>query len=326
MSRFRVFVTRHVYPRAIELLQSRTDVTYHDDRDGLSRDELTATVAEKDAILCQLTDSIDAAVLDAGEKLSIVANVAVGYDNIDVAAATRRGILVTNTPGVLTESTADLTFALLMATARRLTEAERFLRSGAWRQWEIDLLSGHDVHGRTLGILGMGRIGRAVARRAQGFAMRVLYSSRTRLAADLEAELGVLWTSRGELLRSADFVSLHVPLNEETRGWISAAELAAMGPDTILINTARGGIVDEDALIAALRDRRIAAAGLDVFAAEPEVDPRLLELDNVVLLPHIGSASIMTRARMCEVAATQVIARATGETPAHVVNPDALEI
>lgn len=326
MSRFRVFVTRHVYPRAIELLQSRTDVTYHDDRDGLPRDAFVEAIADQDAILCQLTDPIDAAVLAAGKRLSIVANIAVGHDNIDVAAATRRGILVTNTPGVLTESTADLTFALLMATARRLTEAERFLRSGAWRQWEIDLLSGHDVHGRTLGILGMGRIGSAVARRARGFGMRVLYFSRTRLLAEVEAELGVVWTSREELLHDADFVSLHLSLTEETRGWIGARELAAMGPDTILINTARGGVVDEEALIAALCDRRIAAAGLDVFAAEPAVDPRLLALDNVVLLPHIGSASVSTRARMCDVAAAQVIARAAGDLPAHVVNPDALDI
>jgi D-3-phosphoglycerate dehydrogenase len=326
MTDCRVLVTRHVYPEALELLGGDVDVTYHDSRDGMTRAEFTAAVADKHALLCQLTDRIDAALLDAASEMRIIANVAVGYDNIDVAAASRRGILVTNTPDVLTQSTADLAFALLMATARRLTEAERFLREGRWRQWEIDLLSGVDVHGSTLGIIGMGRIGQALARRARGFDMRVIYHSRTRLDPALERELSVTPAPLDTLLDTADIVSVHVPLTPETKGMIAARELARMQPTSVLINTSRGSIVDEDALVEVLRSGGIRGAGLDVFASEPAVDRRLLALDNVVLLPHIASSTVATRTRMCCMAAENIRAFARGGRPPNVVAVDGVGV
>ncbi len=320
MSECRVLVTRHVFPEAVDLLRPHVALTYHDSRDGMTPEELAEAVADKHALICQLTDSVGEGILDAGAELGIVANVAVGYDNIDIAAAERRGIVVTNTPGVLTESTADLAFALLMATARRITEAERFLRAGKWRQWEIDLLSGLDVHARTLGIVGMGRIGQALARRARGFGMRVIYHSRSRLDAGLEAEFGVANIAFAELLAAADFVSVHVPLTSETKGLIGAEELRQMRTTAILVNTSRGSIVDEDALIEALRTGVIRGAGLDVFASEPDIDPRLLELDNVVLLPHIASSTVATRTTMCRIAAENVLAFAQGREPPNTVD------
>ncbi|MCB9868761.1 MAG: D-glycerate dehydrogenase [Planctomycetes bacterium] len=313
MSRCRVLVTRYVYPAALELLRRHTEVDYRDSRDGLARDALTEALRSCAAVVCQLTDRIDADLLDAAPELRLIANVAVGYDNIDVGAATARGIVVTNTPGVLTESTADLAFALLLAVGRRVGEAERWLRAGNWRQWEIDLLCGREVHGATLGILGMGRIGQAVARRARGFAMEVLYHSRRQLPESTERELGARFVTRAELFAAADFVSLHLPLDATTRGSIGAAELRQMKSTACLINTARGGLVDDGALLAALREGTLAGAGLDVFPAEPEVDPGYLELENVVLLPHIGSASVATRTRMCLLAAESVVAWVRGE-------------
>jgi lactate dehydrogenase-like 2-hydroxyacid dehydrogenase len=250
----------------------------------------------------------------------VISNVAVGFDNIDLAAATRCGILVTNTPGVLTETTADLAFTLLMAAARRIVEAHKFVHSGRWKRWTIDLLAGQDIHHQTLGIFGMGRIGQAMARRARGFSMRVLYHDSVRAAQALEGELGLEFVSAEQLLREADFVSLHVPLTAETRGLIGKRELEMMKPTAILINTARGPVVDEAALAEALRDERIAGAGLDVFEREPQVCPLLLELDNVVLAPHIASASVATRQRMSVMAAENVIAALAGERPPNLVN------
>ncbi len=320
----KLLVTRHIYPEAIDLLSGHAEIEYHDDSAGLSAQALRGALTDKQAVICQLTDTIDAAVIDAAINLKVIANVAVGFDNIDVPAASGKGIVVTNTPGVLTDTTADCAFALLMAAARRVTEAERFLREGHWHQWEIDLLVGRDVHHQTLGILGMGRIGRAVARRAGGFGMQILYHDALRVPADTESELGLRFVDKETLLREADFVSVHVPLNEATRHYLGAPELALMKPGAILVNTSRGPVVDEKALAVALAEKRIAGAGLDVFEHEPEVEPGLLALDNVVIVPHIGSASIKTRTRMCTMAAENVLAVLSGSRPPNPVNPEVL--
>ncbi|HIE69827.1 MAG TPA: D-glycerate dehydrogenase, partial [Planctomycetes bacterium] len=264
--------------------------------------------------VCQLTDPMTRAVIESAPNLRVISQIAVGHDNIDIAAATARNIVVTNTPDVLTEATADLTFALLLATARKLPTAERFLRDGKWQRWDVDLLCGGDVHGSTLGLVGLGRIGQAVARRAKGFSMRVLY----------EQELGVMRVPLDALLRESDFVSLHVPLNDDTRHLISIAQLCQMKRTAVLINTARGPIVDERALIAALEEGLLAGAGLDVFEDEPNVPGDLLALPNVVLLPHIGSAVTSVRSLMCAIAARDCAAFLSGEQPEHAVNPEVL--
>jgi glyoxylate reductase len=276
----------------------------------------------KAGIICLVTDDIDAPVLEAGTALKVVANVAVGYDNVDVQTATRRGIAVTNTPGVLTDTTADFTWGLLLSIARRIPEADRYVRSGKWQEWRLMVMLGHDVYGQTLGIIGMGRIGQAVARRAQGFGMRLLYHNRHRLEPALEADLGATWVELPRLLQQADFVSLHVPLSADTTYLIGASELRMMRPSAYLINTARGPIVDEPALIRALQEDWIAGAALDVFEHEPQVPLALQELENVVLVPHIGSASVATRTKMAIMAAQNLLAVLRGERPPHVVNPE----
>ena len=271
-----------------------------------------------------LTDPIDTVVLHAGRRLRIVAQMAVGYDNVDVAAATERGILVTNTPGVLTETTADLAFALLLAAARRVVEGDRLARTGGWKSWHPSFLLGQDVHGATLGIVGLGQIGQAVARRARGFDMRILYHDRTRHV-EAEAGLSAEFVDLEHLLRESDFVSLHVPLSPETRHLIGGRELALMKPTAVLVNAARGPVVDQQALYEALRERRIAAAGLDVMEVEPiPVDDPLLTLDNVVITPHVGSASVATRAKMAEMAVESILQALRGELPVRCVNPEAL--
>jgi lactate dehydrogenase-like 2-hydroxyacid dehydrogenase len=252
----------------------------------------------------------------------VISNVAVGFDNVDVPAATAKGILVTNTPDVLTDTTADLAFALLLAAARRLVEGHHFVHSGQWTKWRIDLLVGQDVHHRTLGIFGMGRIGQAVARRARGFSMRLLYHDLRRAPEAVERELGVEYVEPEQLLREADFVSLHVPLSAETRHLIGARELSLMKPTAILVNSSRGPVVDEAALAEALAGRRIAAAGLDVFEREPQVEPLLLKLENVVLAPHIGSASVDTRLKMCMMAVENAAAAVNGRRPPNLLNPE----
>jgi len=320
----RILVTRHVYPEAITILEAAGDVQYHDSSDGLSPEQLRAAAADRQAIVCQLTDRIDAALMDSAPGLELIANVAVGFDNIDVGAATERNIVVTNTPGVLTDTTADLAFSLMLSAARRIAEADRFLRSGQWHQWEIDMLCGHDIHQHTLGILGLGRIGRAVARRARGFDMRVIYHDAARASAEEERESGIEFADRETLFRESDFLSIHVPLNEQTRHVVGRNEFELMKPTAVLVNTSRGPVVDERALADALASGEIASAGLDVFEAEPEVDPRLLELENVVLVPHIGSASIKTRTRMCTMAAENVAAFLAGKRPPNPVNPEIL--
>jgi lactate dehydrogenase-like 2-hydroxyacid dehydrogenase len=318
-----VLVTKRIYPEAVEFLRKSFEVDYVDSDDGLTADQLRERARGKSAIVSQLTDRLDAAALDALDGVKVIANVAVGFDNIDVPAATRKGILVTNTPDVLTETTADFAFALLISAARRIVEGHAFVHSAQWRRWTIDLLVGHDVHHRTLGIFGMGRIGQAMARRGRGFSMRILYNDAQRASEALEKEIGLEFVSKEELLRQADFVSLHVPLMPATRKLIGAPELALMKRTAILVNTARGPVVDEAALADALEKKQIAYAGLDVFEAEPKVQPKLLTLQNVVLAPHIASASVDTRRRMSMMAAENAAAALAGGRPANLLNPDA---
>ncbi|HEY1207164.1 MAG: D-glycerate dehydrogenase [Bryobacteraceae bacterium] len=320
MARLAVLVTRRIFPEAVEFLRERAEVEYVDSDDALSPDELIARSRGKQGIVSQLTDKFTAEQIARLEGVRVISDVAVGYDNVDLEAATRHGILVTNTPDVLTDTTADLAFALLLATARRIVEGHRFVHSGQWRRWAIDLLAGHDVHHKTLGILGMGRIGQAVARRGRGFSMRLLYHDAQRAPEGFERELGLEFVDLDRLLRESDFISLHVPLMEATRHLIGARELAVMKPTAILVNTSRGPVVDEAALAEALAAGRIGGAGLDVFEREPEVDPRLLELDNVVLEPHIGSASIDTRRAMSMLAAANCASAVEGRRPPNLVN------
>jgi glyoxylate reductase len=282
--------------------------------------DLPRVLPRAEALICLLTHRIDAALLDRAPRLRVVANYAVGHDNIDVAAATARGIAVANTPDVLTEATADLAFALLLAAARRLGEGERLVRSGGWRGWEPGQLLGVDVWGRTLGIVGMGRIGEAMARRGRGFAMPVLYTARHPSPA--AAALGAEHVALDDLLARADAVSIHCPLTPETRHLIDAAALARMRPTAVLVNTARGPIVDEAALAEALAAGRIAGAGLDVFEREPEIHPGLLASERVVLAPHLGSATTTARSRMAELCARAVRSVLAGERPDHLVNSD----
>jgi lactate dehydrogenase-like 2-hydroxyacid dehydrogenase len=274
---------------------------------------------DTDAIVCLLGTRVDAALLDRAPKLRVVSNVAVGYDNIDVPQCTRRGVFVTNTPDVLTEATADLAWALLLAAARRVPESDRYVRSGAWKRWDWTLLRGADVHGRTLGILGAGRIGQATGHRALGFSMQVLYTSRERKLL-FEHTTMARRVDFKTLLRESDVLSIHVPLSARTRHLIGAKEFAMMKPGGILINTARGPIVDETALVRALRSGRLAAAGLDVFEREPEIHPGLLKLKNVVLLPHVGSATDSARRKMLETALRNCLAALRGEVPPNALN------
>lgn len=318
-----VLVTKRVYPQAIDFLKQHADVDYCDSDDGLTADELARRLEGKQAVVSQLTDKFSAPVIASLRGIRVISNVAVGFDNVDVPAATRAGILVTNTPDVLTDTTADLAFALMLAAARRIVEGHAFVHSGQWTKWRIDLLVGRDLHHHTLGVFGMGRIGQAVARRARGFSMRVIYNDARRAPEEVERELGLEFVSAGELLRQADFVSLHVPLTPETRHLIGAAQLRAMKPTAILVNTSRGPVLDEAALAKALRDGTIAAAGLDVFEREPQVHPLLLEADNAVLAPHIGSASVDTRIRMCMTAVENAVAALDGCRPPNLLNPEA---
>ncbi len=321
----RAYVTRKIPSEALDIVAASCDYRIWDsESEPVPRDALEAEISDADGVLTLLTERVDKRLLDAAPRLKVVANMAVGYDNIDVTECTRRGIVVTNTPGVLTETTADLAFALILAAARRVTEAERYLRQGQWKTWSPMLLTGVDVHGATLGIVGLGRIGEAVARRARGFSMRVLYANRS-ARPDVEAALGIERRGLDELLKSSDFVSIHVPLNDSTRHLIGERELNLMKPMAVLVNTSRGPVVNERDLYRALKDRRIFAAGLDVFDTEPiRSDNPLLELDNVVLLPHIGSASIATRTQMAVMAARNLTQVLAGQTPQNPVNPEAL--
>jgi glyoxylate/hydroxypyruvate/2-ketogluconate reductase len=316
----KILVTREVFDEVLEFLKGAVEVESNQDDRPLSAEELRARLADKDGVMCALTDRIDSALIEACPRLKVVANIAVGYNNIDVAACSARGIAVTNTPGVLDETTADLVWTLLLATARRLTEAEAYLRNGEWSGWYLKQLLGTDVHHATLGIVGMGRIGQAIARRAGGFEMPVLYHNRNRLDAGIEAALNARYVSLDELLANADFVVLQVPYSAQTHHLIGAAELARMKSSAVLINAARGGVVDDAALIAALSSGTIRAAGLDVFENEPKFDPGFLALRNVVLAPHIGSSTHATRLAMGMTAARNAVAVLTGEDAPNRVN------
>lgn len=318
-----VLVTKRIYPEAIAYLKERAEVDYAETDDGMSAADLAARIRGKQAVVSQLTDKFTPEVLASLDGIKVIANVAVGYDNIDVPAATRCGILVTHTPDVLTDTTADFAFTLLLAAARRVVEGHHYVHSGQWTKWRVDLLVGQDVHHRTLGIFGMGRIGQAVARRGKGFGMRILYHDAVRAPEAVERELGLELVSQERLLRESDFVSLHVPLLPETRHLIGAAELRMMKPTAILVNTSRGPVVDEPALAEALRDRVIAGAGIDVFEREPQVHPLLLELENVVLTPHIASASLETRRKMSMMAVENAVAALEGRRPPNLLNPEA---
>ena len=283
-------------------------------------DELLEAVSGASGVLSTATETMDGEVMDAaGENLRIIANMAVGYDNVDVEAAGERGVVVTNTPGVLDETTADVAFMLLLAAARRLGEGERLLRAGKWEWWGPKQLMGRDVWGKRLGIIGFGRIGQALARRAKGFGMDILYHNRSRRE-EAEQELGARYLELDDLLKTADFISIHTPLTPETTHLIGAQELRKMKPQAVLVNTSRGPVVDEAALADALADRRIFAAGLDVYEEEPTVHPKLLELETVVLAPHIGSASVETRDKMAALAAENIVAVLSGEEPKTPVN------
>jgi lactate dehydrogenase-like 2-hydroxyacid dehydrogenase len=318
-----VLVTKRVYPEAIEHLMEHADVDYVDNDDGLSADELAHRVHDKQAVVSQLTDKFTPEVISNLDGIRVIANVAVGFDNINIPAATRRGILVTNTPDVLTETTADFAFALLLAAARRVVEGHQFVHSGTWRRWAIDLLVGHDVHHRTLGIFGMGRIGQAMAHRGRGFSMEILYHDAARASETVERELALRFVPKEQLLRESDFVSLHVPLLDSTRKLIGEPEIRLMKKTAILVNTARGPVIDEAALAHALSEGRIAGAGLDVFEQEPQVHPRLLRLTNVVLAPHIASASVETRREMSMMAVRNAVAVLEGRRPENLLNPEA---
>ncbi len=319
----RILVTREVFDETLAYLAQHVDVDSNQADAALAPGALAKRLSGKSGIMCALTDRIDAALLASCPDLKVVANIAVGYNNVDVPYCTSRGIQVTNRPGVLDDSTADLAFMLMLSAARRLTEVERKIREGAWTGWRLKQWLGTDVHHATLGIVGMGRIGQAIAKRAAGFAMRVLYHNRTRVARDIEQRLDATYVPLDALLRQSDFVVLQMPYSPATHHLIGAAELKRMKPTAILVNSTRGGVVDDAALIDALKSGTIRAAGLDVFENEPKLNPGFLELDNVVLAPHIGSSTEATRRAMAMTAAKNLVAALAGDMPPNLVNPEA---
>lgn len=319
----RVLVTQRVPQAALDLLHTFAEVDLNPEPDRIwSKEEVIARLPGHNALYCLLTNPVDAAVMEAAPGLKIIANMAVGFNNIDVAAATSRGIPVTNTPGVLTDTTADFAWALLLAAGRRVAEADRFTRAGKFHGWGPMMLMGGDVAGKTLGVVGFGRIGRAVAERAQGFHMRVLYFDSYRADAETERQLNATSVDLDTLLAESDFVTLHVNYTTETHHLIDAPQLAKMKPTAYLVNTARGAVIHESALVAALRDGQIAGAGLDVYEDEPALDAGLLALENAVLAPHIASASVETRTAMALTAAENVQAVFQGHRPPNIVNPE----
>jgi gluconate 2-dehydrogenase len=325
MSKPRILVARAVFPEVIERLQQHFEVEHNLTDEPWSKEQLAEKLRDKEGVFTTGSERIDAAVLAGAAQLKICANMAVGFNNFDLPAMTQRRVLGTNTPDVLTETTADFGFALLMATARRITESEHFLRAGKWQRWSYDMFAGSDVHASTLGILGMGRIGQGIARRgAHGFGMTVIYHNRSRLSPEVEAACGARYVGKEELLRSADHLVLVLPYSAESHHAIGAGELALMKSTATLINIARGGIVDDAALAAALRDKRIAAAGLDVFEGEPQVHPDLLTVPNVVLTPHIASATVPTRKAMADLAADNLIGFLVHGKPLTPLNPEVL--
>ncbi len=324
MSKPKVYVTRAIPEANIAALRAEFEVEVNPDDRALTKEELKEKVRGRDAVVSLLTDTIDGEVLDAaGPQLKIVANYAVGYNNFDLAAATQRKVILTNTPGVLDDATATHTFTLLLATARRIAEADKYVRDGKWQGWGPLFFIGLDVDHKTLGIAGLGRIGKNVARKARGFDMKIIYSD-VKPDAAFEAETGATFVDKATLLKESDFLTLHVPLIPETKHYIGAAELKAMKPTAVLINAARGPVVDEKALVQALREKWIFGAGLDVFEDEPVLAPGLAELDNVVIVPHIASATTGTRLAMGEIAVGNVKKVLSGLPPDTCVNPDVL--
>jgi len=320
---FSVYVTRFIPHPAIELLEKHCNVEVNAEDRVLSKPELLGKVRGKDGVLCLLTDMVDGEVIEAADRAKVFANFAVGYDNIDVDAATRRGILVTNTPGVLTDTTAELAWALVFAVARRIPEADRFTREGRFTGWSPTLFLGQDITGKTLGVIGAGRIGTAFAEKSSGFRMTVLYHDIERNP-DFEKRTGGTYVALDTLLAQADIVSIHVPLTESTVHLIGKDELRKMKRTAILVNTSRGPVVNEEELAEVLERKEIAGAGLDVYEEEPKINAALMRLDNVVLTPHIGSASVETRTKMAMMAAENVLAALRGETPPNLVNPEAV--
>ena len=318
----RVLVTQRISDEALATLASRFAVESNQKDAALSPAQLQRKLKDKDAAITLITDVISEKLLAGAPRLKVVSNVAVGYNNFDVPAATRRGVMLTNTPGAMDDTTADFAWCLILATARRLIEADRLVRSGKWTRWRFMSNLGWDVYDKTLGICGFGRIGRGVARRAAGFNMRVLYTGPRRAPEAVERELSATFVDKQTLLRESDVVSLHLPLFPDTRHYIGAAELALMKPTAILVNTARGPVVDERALVKTLKAGRIAGAGLDVYENEPKLATGLAKLPNAVLAPHMASASVDTRLRMCNMAVANCTAALTGQRPPNLLNPE----
>ncbi len=324
MPKPKVFATHSLFEAARQILEETCEVEYWAKPERPPREEVLRRVKDKEGLICLLTEKINEELLGVAPKLRIAANVAVGFDNIDVAACTKRGVVATNTPGVLDETTADFAWTLLMAVARRLSEGEELVRSGKWKNWDLDQLVGTDVWGKTLGIVGFGRIGRAVARRASGFQMKVIYTDAQRAPAEVERALKAEFWEMNALLAESDFISVHVPLLPETRRLFDAPKFKRMKPTAFLINTSRGPVVDEAALVAALEGGQIAGAGLDVYENEPFIHPGLKRA-NVVLAPHIASASLETRTKMACIAAKNLVALFTGQQPPNILNPEVMK-
>jgi glyoxylate reductase len=324
MPKPKVFATHSLFEAARQILEETCEVEYWAKPERPPREEVLRRVKDKEGLICLLTEKINEELLGVAPKLRIAANVAVGFDNIDVAACTKRGVVATNTPGVLDETTADFAWTLLMAVARRLSEGEELARSGKWKNRDLDQLVGTDVWGKTLGIVGFGRIGRAVARRASGFQMKVIYTDAQRAPAEVERALKAEFWEMNALLAESDFISVHVPLLPETRRLFDAPKFKRMKPTAFLINTSRGPVVDEAALVAALEGGQIAGAGLDVYENEPFIHPGLKRA-NVVLAPHIASASLETRTKMACIAAKNLVALFTGQQPPNILNPEVMK-
>ena len=319
---WKVFVTRRIPEPGLEMLREKCEVEVNPEDRVLTKEEIIEGVKGKDALLCLLTDDIDEEIMDANPNLKVISNYAVGFNNIKVEEATKRGLPVTNTPGVLTETTADMAWALLMAVGRRIVESDKFTRAGKFKGWGPMLLLGYDIYGKTLGLVGLGRIGEAMVKRAHGFDMKVLYYDANRRSPEDEKELGIEYRELDQLLAESDYVSLHVPLLPSTHHLIGERELGLMKKTGILINTARGPVVDEKALVKALQDGEIAGAGLDVYENEPALEPGLIDLDNVVLAPHTASATRETRTKIATMAAENLLAALEGKIPPNIVNPE----
>ena len=318
----KIYVTRAVFEESLVRLRREAQIEVSPDDRPLSKAEVMDRLRDADGAMTMLTDPIDREVLQAASRLKITSNVAVGFNNIDASAATDMGVMVTNTPDVLTETTADFAWALLMAAARRVVEADAFARAGKWKAWSPTMFLGRDVYGKTLGIIGLGRIGQAVARRASGFGIKVIFHNPRPVAENVMRQLRAQAVSLDELLETSDFVSLHVPLSAQTTHLLNEHTFSKMKPSCIVVNTARGPVIDEKSLVRALKEGKIAGAGLDVFEREPEIEQDLLKMENVVLAPHIGSGSYETRLKMCMMAADNLLAWINGERPPNLVNPE----